>query len=198
MSHLSHSQQPIAGGILAGGEGRRFGGLDKGWIAYRGHSFVEQVLSRLQPQVDELLISANRNLDRYQALGHPVLSDRLGAGPLAGLLRLLESASRSWLLTAPCDALDLPTDLARQFIEIQRSQDADVVVLTDDDGVHPTVSLTRASLAPDIEAFMRDGGLSLQRWQSRHRVVQARRGGVLCNVNDATALDELQREPVHG
>jgi molybdopterin-guanine dinucleotide biosynthesis protein A len=198
MSPLPHTQQPIAGGILAGGEGRRFGGLDKGWIAYRGRSFVEQVLSRLQPQVGELLISANRNLDRYQALGFPVLSDRLGAGPLAGLLRLLESANSPWLLTAPCDALELPRDLARQFSEIQRSQDADIVVLADDDGVHPTVSLTRTSLAPDIEAFMRDGGLSLQRWQSRHRVVQARRGGVLSNVNDAAALAALQLEPAHG
>jgi molybdopterin-guanine dinucleotide biosynthesis protein A len=145
------------------------------------------VLARLAPQVDDIAISANRSLDRYAALGHPVLRDRLGAGPLAGLLRLLESAAQDWLLSAPCDALDLPADLAAQLIEVQR----------DDDGVHPIVALTRCSLAPDIEAFLLDGGSSVQRWQSRHRLAQARRGGVLVNVNDAVRLLQLE-EPAHG
>ena len=188
----------LSGGVLAGGEGRRFGGLDKGWIRYRGQAFVEHLVERLAPQVDEVLISANRSLDRYQALGYPVLTDRVGAGPLAGLLRLLESANTPWLLSVPCDALDLPTDLAGQFRDLQRREGADVVVLTDDDGVHPTVSLTRTSLAPDAAAFIAQGGLSLQRWQSRHRVVQARRAGVLCNVNDAAALDAMLAERAHG
>lgn len=187
----------LSGGVLAGGEGRRFGGVDKGWIAYRGTPFVQHVLARLAPQVDDIAISANRSLERYRALGHPVLQDRLGAGPLAGLLRLLESAAQDWLLTVPCDALDLPTDLARQLVEVQRAGDADIVVLCDDDGVHPTVSLTRAALAPDIEAYMRDGGLAVQRWQSRHRLAQARRSGVLANVNDAERLRGLE-ETVDG
>jgi molybdopterin-guanine dinucleotide biosynthesis protein A len=188
----------LSGGVLAGGEGRRFGGLDKGWIEHRGQAFVTHVLQQLAPQVDDIAISANRHLDRYEALGHPVLRDRLGAGPLAGLLRLLESAPQQWLLSVPCDALDLPADLAEQFVDVQRCEDADVVVLADDDGVHPIVALTRCSLAPDIEAFMLAGGSSVQRWQSRHRVVHARRGGVFVNVNDAARLSELQLEAAHG
>jgi molybdopterin-guanine dinucleotide biosynthesis protein A len=201
MSEPTHSAVQagirLSGGVLAGGEGRRFGGLDKGWIAYRGRPFIQQVLARLAPQVDDIAISANRSLDRYAALGHPVLRDRLGAGPLAGLLRLLESAAQDWLLSAPCDALDLPADLAAQLIEVQRAHEADIVVLRDDDGVHPIVALTRCSLAPDIEAFLLDGGSSVQRWQSRHRLAQARRGGVLVNVNDAVRLLQLE-EPAHG
>ena len=171
----------LSGGVLAGGEGRRFGGLDKGWIAYRGRPFIEQVLMQLAPQVDDIAISANRSLERYAALGHPVLSDRLGAGPLAGLLRLLESARHDWLLSLPCDALDVPHDLARQLCEAQRASEAEVVVLCDDDGVHPLVALTRRELAPDIEAFLRACQLC----------------GVLVNVNDAAALRELE-EPAHG
>lgn len=191
----------LSGGVLAGGEGRRFGGLDKGWIGYRGRPFIEQVLAQLAPQVDDIAISANRSLGRYAALGYPVLSDRIGAGPLAGLLRLLESARQDWLLSVPCDALALPADLARQLVEVQRAENADVVVLCDDDGVHPIVALTRRALAPDIEAFLREGGSSVQRWQARHRVARARRGGMLVNVNDAARLRELVvdlEEPAHG
>ena len=191
----------LSGGVLAGGEGRRFGGADKGWVAYHGRPFVEQVLARLAPQVADVAISANRNLDRYAALGHPVLQDRLGAGPLAGLLRLLESAPQDWLLSVPCDALDLPRDLAPQLVAIQRAENSDVVVLCDDDGVHPLVALTRCALAPDIEACIAAGELSVQRWQARHRVVRLQRRGVLVNVNDAARLAELEtecEEPAHG
>ncbi|WP_428309374.1 molybdenum cofactor guanylyltransferase MobA [Hydrocarboniphaga sp.] len=191
----------LSGGVLAGGEGRRFGGLDKGWIAYRGRPFIEHVLAQLAPQVDDVAISANRSLGRYATLGYPVVSDRLGAGPLAGLLRLLESAAQDWLLSVPCDALDLPADLARHLVEVQRAENADVVVLCDDDGLHPIVALTRRALAPDIETFLREGGSSVQRWQARHRVARAQRAGVLINVNDAARLSELEmdlQEPAHG
>jgi molybdenum cofactor guanylyltransferase len=61
--------------ILAGGRGRRMGGSDKGWQLYRGLALVQQALQRLQPQVSQVLISANRNLARYGALGVPVWPD---------------------------------------------------------------------------------------------------------------------------
>jgi molybdopterin-guanine dinucleotide biosynthesis protein A len=191
---------PISGGILAGGEGRRFGGLDKGWIEHDGRPFIMQVLGALAPQVEDVTISANRHLDRYRALGQPVVSDRLGAGPLAGLLRLLESSPQPWLLSLPCDALDVPDDLARQMLSLRQATDADIVVLEDDEGVHPIVALTRTALAADLEAFLLDGGRSVQQWQARHRRVCARRRGCFVNVNDAAVLHALHSRPeaLHG
>ena len=63
----------LTGVILAGGEGRRMGGQDKGWITLRDKPLVEWVLERLQPQVETVIISANRNLDRYRALSVTVV-----------------------------------------------------------------------------------------------------------------------------
>ena len=73
--------------VLAGGRGTRMGETDKGLQPLRGRSLVEWVLQCIDPQVDELLIIANRNLERYLDFGYPVLSDRIPdfAGPLAGL-----------------------------------------------------------------------------------------------------------------
>jgi molybdopterin-guanine dinucleotide biosynthesis protein A len=186
----------ISGGILAGGEGRRFGGLDKGWVEHRGHAFVEHVLLRLQPQVDDIVISANRHLPRYAALGHPVVQDRVGAGPLAGLLRLLESARHEWLLTVPCDAIRLPPDTARRLLDTQEQTGADIVVLRDADAVHPTISLARTRLAVDLEAFLQEGGRAMQAWQQRHARAFALLDEPLVNVNDAATLRAL--EPAHG
>ncbi len=59
----------VTGVILAGGEGRRMGGADKGLQLLNGRPLVQLVLERLRPQVDVLLISANRNLERYAGFG---------------------------------------------------------------------------------------------------------------------------------
>lgn len=186
----------ISGGILAGGEGRRFGGVDKGWIDYRGQTFVETVIRRLKPQVDDIVISANRNLVRYAGLGHAVVEDRLGAGPLAGLLRLLESARHDWLLAVPCDALQLPADVAQRLLRTQMETGADVVVLRDAADVHPTISLTRTRLAADLERFLGEGGRAMQAWQSRHAPAFCEIPGRLSNVNDAETLS--RPEPANG
>ena len=79
----------ITGVVLAGGQGSRMGGVDKGLVPFRGRPLVEHVIERLRPQVDTILINANRNPEAYAAFGHPVISDEIEgfAGPLAGFER---------------------------------------------------------------------------------------------------------------
>lgn len=111
----------VAGVILAGGRGTRMGGADKGWVTWDGRPLVEQVLEHLQPQVAELIINANRNLERYRGLGHPVVEDehaRHGpfAGPLAGMLAGLRRTALPWVVVVPCDAPALPADLVTRLL----------------------------------------------------------------------------------
>ena len=56
--------QKITGVILAGGLGRRMGGIDKGLQELRGRPMMDWVIERFAPQVDELLINANQNVER--------------------------------------------------------------------------------------------------------------------------------------
>jgi molybdenum cofactor guanylyltransferase len=180
-----------SGGILAGGEGRRFGGADKGWLPHAGRTFVEHVRDALAPQVDELVISANRNLERYAALGHRVVTDTVGRGPAAGLLQLLETARHPWLLCAPCDALALPATLARDMADLQWAEEADIVVLHDGERAHPACALVLAGLAPDLRRYLLDGHAALWRWQSRFRVAYLPLASPFANVNDALELARL-------
>ena len=184
----------LSGGILAGGEGRRFGGADKGWLRFHGRSFVEHVRDALAPQVDEILISANRNLLRYAALGHAVVTDELGRGPAAGLLRLLETARHPWVVCVPCDALNLPTTLAADLRDAQWAEDADIVALHDGEHLHPTCCLVSRELAPDLRRYLAGGASALWRWQSRHRLAHLPCASPFVNVNDAGALAAYARE----
>jgi len=69
----------VTGVILAGGRGARMGGVDKGWVMVNGKPLIVSVVERFAPQVGQLLISANRNVERYAALGIVVEDDAADA-----------------------------------------------------------------------------------------------------------------------
>ena len=108
----------ITGIVLAGGLGRRMGGVDKGLVDFLGKPLVAHVIQRLNPQVDEILINANREIDRYAAFGHPVIQDDIEgfAGPLAGLHKGMREAKHPYVLTVPCDSPLLPMNLVGRLI----------------------------------------------------------------------------------
>ena len=154
----------ITGLILAGGQGQRMGGADKGLQLFHGRPLVEHVEARLAPQVDRLLISANRNLDRYAALGHPVIQDDLPdyPGPLAGLLSGLEACTTPWLLSAPCDTPTLAPDLAARLIEHVGTHR--LAYPTVNGRAHPVFCLCHQTLAPRLRAFLAGGQRKVMRW----------------------------------
>src|SRR5947209_13773900 len=106
-----HSE--VTGVVLAGGQGSRMGGVDKGLQPFRGRPMVAHVLERLAPQVGTVLVNANRNIDAYEAFGYRVIADEIEgfAGPLTGFERGLAHAVTPLLVTAPCDSPFLPADL---------------------------------------------------------------------------------------
>lgn len=169
----------MTGLILAGGAGRRLGNIDKGLAPVGGRPLVARVLERLVPQVDEILISANRNLDRYRAFGYPVLTDSIFetdgglAGPLAGLHAGLRAARHPWVLTAPCDSPRLPADLAERLLEAAVRAGADLAVARAGGRTHPVFSLCRRALLPQLAAFLEAGGRKLGAWHGTLKVSEA-------------------------
>jgi len=120
----------ICGLVLAGGQGRRMGGVDKGLQPLRGRPLMQHVIDRLRPQVDSVLINANQNLERYAEFGCPVVPDRVGgfAGPLAGLDAGLHATDAPMIVTVPCDSPFLPHDLVARLATARGALDADVAV----------------------------------------------------------------------
>lgn len=125
-------------GILAGGRATRLGGVDKAWLERDG---VPQVLTLAQafaPRVEAVIVSANRNAERYLAHGLRAIHDRIDdIGPLAGLDTLLNACRSDWLLTLPVDATQLPDDLVARLIDAGTLG----AYALDEDGPQPLVAL---------------------------------------------------------
>ena len=156
----------ISAVVLAGGLGRRMDGADKGLVMLHGQPLVAHVLARLGPQVDEILISANRNLERYRAFGHRVLEDRIGgfAGPLAGLHAGLSAASHELVLSVPCDAPALPADLAGRLARSLGAAGAEAAVARAGGRLQPVFCLCRRELRQGLETFLAGGGRRFREW----------------------------------
>lgn len=160
----------ITGLILAGGAGSRMGGADKGWVQWRGRPLVEQVIERLRPQVDALLISANRSLERYRALGIPVITDLDAAacdmptrhqGPLAGLRAGLRVAAEGQIAVVPCDAPLLPPDLVAR---LRGAAGADAAVAEVAGRIEPLFCVVPTRLRDALETAYARGERSPAAW----------------------------------
>jgi molybdopterin-guanine dinucleotide biosynthesis protein A len=163
----------VTGIVLAGGMGRRMGGVDKGLVLLSGQPMVAQVLARLAPQVGALVINANQNLERYAAFGHPVVPDDVGgfAGPLAGLHAGMSRATTPYVATAPCDSPFLPDDLVARLAAGMTRQRAQLAVAHTFAQPHPVFALVERSVFPHLTAFLRDGGRKIDAWYATLRVV---------------------------
>jgi molybdopterin-guanine dinucleotide biosynthesis protein A len=164
----------VSGILLAGGLGRRMGGMDKGLIALNGQPLAAHVAARFAPQVDELLISANQNIDAYTALGFPVIMDAMPgfAGPLAGLQAGLIHARHPLVATAPCDSPFLPNDLVARLAEALMTHDAQLAVAQTHGRLHPVFCLCRQDLLPSLTAFLQSGGRKMSDWLATLKVVE--------------------------
>lgn len=169
----------ITGIILAGGRGSRMGGVDKGLQLFNGTPLFQHAIARLQPQVGQLLINANRHLEVYQAQGLPVLVDDLAdfAGPLAGFLVGLTHCKTPYLATVPCDTPCFPADLIDRLAKALVNANADIAMVSSPDAggvlVHqPVFCLLKRELLASLQAFTHEGGRKIGAWAAQHTLVR--------------------------
>lgn len=194
----------ITGLVLAGGQGRRMGGVDKGLQPFGNVTLAGHALRRLRPQVSSLLISANRHVDQYAAWGHPVVIDRIGghAGPLAGVHAALSQIQTDWLLCVPCDAPWFPEDLAVCLSDaVARAGCLAAVACSPAVGgavvLQPTFCLLHRTLRTSVESFLHSGEHKAALWLdsvAAARVVfsPGDRGDMFANLNTQVELDRAR------
>lgn len=163
---MKQHKQGITGAILAGGLGRRLGGVDKGLMPVAGRPLIERVLGCLLPQVDQILINANRHRAEYARYGHPVIPDPTTGylGPLAGMASVLESARTEYVLCVPCDAAWLPPDLASRMLAALAEGRGQVCAVHDGAWLHPVCSLIPRALLPDLRQWLAGGRREVAGW----------------------------------
>lgn len=172
-------REDITGLVLAGGRGSRMGGVDKGLQSFQGLPLALHALLRLQPQVGQAMLNANRNLAAYEAMGVPVWPDADAdfAGPLAGMLAGLAHNETPWLVSVPCDTPGFPTDLVARLAEAAARDDAEIAIAAtrESDGSlqpHPVFCLLQTQLLEPLDAFLASGQRKIDRWTATRRSVQ--------------------------
>ncbi|MFN7086132.1 MAG: molybdenum cofactor guanylyltransferase MobA [Burkholderiales bacterium] len=185
------------GVILAGGQGRRMGGVDKGLKLLHGKPMVQWVIERFSPQVDEVLINANQNLEAYARFGYRVIPDQIDgfAGPLAGLQRGLAEARHDLVATVPCDSPFLPADLIARLRAALEQRDAEVAVAKTGNQPHPVFCLCRKRVLPGLTAFLAGGGRKIDAWYATLRVAEVPfddEAAAFSNINTQQDLDAFE------
>jgi molybdopterin-guanine dinucleotide biosynthesis protein A len=196
---MTATPMTVTGVVLAGGLGRRMSadgsGVDKGLQPLRGRPMVAHAIERLAPQVDTLLINANRHLEAYAGFGWPVVSDTIAgyAGPLAGLASALRVARTDWVLTVPCDSPLLPVDLRARMAAAALAAGARLSVARTTEGEQPVFLLVERGLAGDLEAWLAAGGRRIDAWYRRLDPAWADfpDARAFCNINTPADLAAL-------
>jgi molybdenum cofactor guanylyltransferase len=184
---------PVTGVVLAGGRGRRMGGVDKGLQRLRGRPLIDWVLERLAPQVDEILINANQNLESYARYGYRVVADSITgfAGPLAGLHCTLAAAKHPLVVTVPCDSPFLPLDLVERLTGGLSAQRAQLAVARTGNQPHPVFCLCQRAVLSHLDAFLAAGGRKIDAWYASLRVAEVAfddQPAAFSNINTIEAL----------
>ena len=194
-----HPAPAITGLVLAGGQGRRMGTIDKGLVPLAGRPMVAHVLERLAPQVDDILINANQHSAEYAAFGHRVIADAIGgfAGPLAGLQVGLANARHDLVATVPCDSPFLPADLVARLAAALDARAADIAVARTFDQPHPVFALVRRTVLPNLTRFLEGGGRKIDAWYAALRTVEVPFDDEAQAFRNINTTDEL-RQATHG
>ena len=183
------TESAITAIVLAGGRATRMSGADKGLIEVAGRPMISYVLEAIAPQVEDILISANRNQDRYAAFGYPVVADEPPHfhGPLAGLASGLRMCRTLLMLSVPCDSPLVAAVLVERLQEALVREGAEIAVAFDGESVQPVFLLLHRTLSSSLEAFLACGGRKVGDWLAQHRVARADLSDcrdTFINVND--------------
>jgi molybdopterin-guanine dinucleotide biosynthesis protein A len=178
--------------ILAGGQGSRMGGDDKGLVSWQGKTLIEHVIDRISPGASALVISCNRNNDFYARFTNNTCSDQLAGfqGPLAGIQAALTTAETQLSLVCACDTPKLPKDLLPRLLKALGTAE----LCYPDDGTRNQFLpvLLKTSLLQPLNEYLATGGRSMKGWYSTLESAVADFSDcpeAFINMNDAQSLD---------
>ena len=191
--------------ILAGGKSSRFNGEDKSWTLWNKQPLINHVINRIRPQVDNLLISANRNFEKYAQLGYPVVSDELEnyQGPLAGIAAAMKYISAHntdinniFILTAPCDMPLIPEDLLELLTQSgdPANNSDQISVASDGNRTQSLIALIPLTKLEHLTTFLESGQRKVEQWilDSKPNIIDlSDHANNFYNINNLDELDKL-------
>ena len=185
----------ISAVILAGGQAKRMGGVDKGLQPLQGKPLFQFIYDRLHSQVEHISVNANRNQAIYAAAGLPVFGDNIEGfqGPLSGILTALERSETDFVLFVPCDSPFFPDNLLEKLKSAVVFHGVSIAYVHDGEREHPTFCLMACSLKEKLAAYLATGERRMLHFMRQNEAVSvdfSENKAAFTNIN---TLDELQQ-----
>jgi molybdopterin-guanine dinucleotide biosynthesis protein A len=192
-----NNQTKVTGVVLAGGLARRMNYQDKGLITYQGRPLVSYAIAELTVIADQVIISANRNLQQYQQFAVPVIADLTGSfdGPLAGLLTAMIYADADILVVMPCDSPLIRAEHLQKLLAVRAENNADVAVAFDGKRLHPVFLAIKTTLQQSLQDYLASGHRKMDIWIGQQKMVKAdfsTEPEIFININTMTDLSILE------
>jgi molybdopterin-guanine dinucleotide biosynthesis protein A len=189
----------INGVILAGGKATRMMGMDKGLVLLNGRPLIQHVIDRFKPQVNKLVINANRHKDQYAGFGFPVVADHNSdfSGPLSGMLAGLKISQTEYTAFVPCDAPLLPTGLVSQLHQSIITSGSHIAVVFDGEWMQPLFIVIHKNMTEQLEADINSGQRKVNQWikQNRHISVDfSKEMNAFTNLNTLDSINTFPRD----
>jgi len=167
-NQATHKALPL-GVILAGGRSSRMAGKDKFLLDLGGKKILYHIIERLEPQVDRLILNANREVDTTLEVVPDLVN---GHGPLGGLYSALNYAREkgySQIVTVPCDTPFIPGDFVHRLLENSTSP---ITVANSANRTHPVLALWNISLIDNLKLALGNNQLKMMGLISTHPVTE--------------------------
>ena len=164
-----------------------------------GRLLLDEIMMRLNPQVDRLALNANGDPARFASYGLAVLPDRLNdAGPLAGVL-----AAMRWARDQDCGAVvtvagDTPFFPPDLVVRLMAGGEGHRVAMAATDRVHPVCALWDTALIETLVVALAKGTRRVAEFAALQGAVtvQFPQTGALdpfFNINTKADLDQMKR-----
>jgi len=151
--------EAAAAAVIAGGAGRRLGGVDKALLEVGGEPILARQLSRLRPLFAELLLVANDPAP-FAGFGVRVVPDLFaGKGAPGGVQAALAAAAAPWVFCLGCD-MPFPSPAAIELLAARREGTLAVAPLREG-RPEPLFAFYSRALAAPFAAALASGDPSL-------------------------------------
>lgn len=171
-------------------------GIDKPLAALAGRPLIDHVLARLRGQVDDRIISYNRNFGAYYKRGCTLVADRhADQGPIAGILAARPLLRTERVLIVPGDTPLIPLDLVVRLAGAA----APIALPRTATGRQNLICLIELDQLDSLAEFFSAGGRAMRRWLDSRRLAEVRMPEApFVNVNSTEDLERLSAELASG
>jgi molybdopterin-guanine dinucleotide biosynthesis protein A len=135
------------------------GGQDKGLLDWHGEPLIAHLHRKTRPLSDDLIISCNRNLEKYAPYADQLVHDDEGdfPGPLAGIRAGLKAARHACLLVLPCDVPRIDAALLQSMRETAGQHPDKPLMLRHGEHWEPLLCMIPVALSAAFETAWNEG-----------------------------------------